>query len=125
MVVRRNGPRDLPDDLALPLESGAPWWYWLGARPSVDLVNTRRERWRRSVETLVTPDDLAQALVAAGLDGHLPDRLSEATEAMSEVDIRFREAEERYEEERADAGETEPEPSSASARTSETPEAWF
>lgn len=63
----RNEPRDLPDDLTLPLESGAPWWYWLGARPSVDLVNTRRERWRRSVETLVTPGDLALWLVHAGL----------------------------------------------------------
>ncbi|HWT95955.1 MAG TPA: CGNR zinc finger domain-containing protein [Solirubrobacteraceae bacterium] len=63
----RNAPRDLPDDLTLPLESGAPWWYWLGARPSVDLVNTRRERWRRNVETLVTPDDLALWLVHGGV----------------------------------------------------------
>jgi predicted RNA-binding Zn ribbon-like protein len=59
--------RDLPDDLALPLASGEPWWYWLGARPALDLVNTRRERWRRQVETLVTPDDLSHWLVAAGL----------------------------------------------------------
>jgi predicted RNA-binding Zn ribbon-like protein len=50
--------RDLPDDLALPLRSGAEWWYWLGGRPAVDLVNTLRERWRRRVETLVTPGDL-------------------------------------------------------------------
>jgi predicted RNA-binding Zn ribbon-like protein len=59
--------RDLPDDLALPLASGEPWWYWLGARPALDLVNTRRERWRRRVETLVTPSDLSRWLVAAGL----------------------------------------------------------
>ena len=50
--------RDLPDDLALPLVTGEPWWYWLGGRPALDLVNTRRERWRRRVETLVTPADL-------------------------------------------------------------------
>ena len=50
--------RDLPDDLDLPLASGAEWWYWLGGRPAIDLVNTLRERWRRRVETLVTPDDL-------------------------------------------------------------------
>ena len=63
----RADPRDLPDDLALPLTSGEPWWYWLGARPALDLVNTRRERWRREVETLVTPGDLSSWLVAAGL----------------------------------------------------------
>jgi predicted RNA-binding Zn ribbon-like protein len=58
---------DLPEDLALPLESGAPWWYWLGGRPALDFVNTRRERWRRQVETLVTPDDLGAWLLQAGL----------------------------------------------------------
>ena len=51
--------RDLPDDLALPLTSGEPWWYWSGGRPAVDFANTLRERWRRNVETLVTQDDLA------------------------------------------------------------------
>jgi predicted RNA-binding Zn ribbon-like protein len=69
VVVPRADPRDLPDDLALPLTSGEPWWYWLGARPALDLVNTRRERWRRQVETLVTPGDLSAWLVAAGLTG--------------------------------------------------------
>ena len=63
----RNEPRDLPDDLALPLASGAPWWYWLGARPAVDFVNTRRERWQRGVETLVTPEDLGLWLLHAGV----------------------------------------------------------
>ena len=58
---------DLPDDLELPLERGAPWWYWLGGRPALDFVNTRRERWRRDVETLVTPGDLAEWLAQAGL----------------------------------------------------------
>lgn len=58
---------DLPDELALPLSSGEPWWYWLGGRPGLDLVNTLRERWRRRVETLVTPHDLSRWLVQAGL----------------------------------------------------------
>jgi predicted RNA-binding Zn ribbon-like protein len=59
--------RDLPEDLRLPLATGEPWWYWTGGRPAVDFVNTFRERWRRNVETLVTPDDLARWLVRAGV----------------------------------------------------------
>src|ERR1700750_2156568 len=59
--------RDLPDELALPLTGGAEWWYWLGGRPALDLVNTLRERWRRRVETLVTPSDLGLWLVRAEL----------------------------------------------------------
>src|SRR3954467_9058174 len=59
--------RDLPEDLVLPLDSGASWWYWSGGRPAIDLVNTHRERWRRGVETLVTPDDLATWFVRAGV----------------------------------------------------------
>jgi predicted RNA-binding Zn ribbon-like protein len=62
--------RDLPEDLVLPLATGEPWWYWSGGRPAVDFVNTRRERWRRGVETLVTPEDLAGWLVQAGLMDH-------------------------------------------------------
>ncbi len=58
---------DLPEDLTLPLERGAPWWYWLGGRPALDFTNTLRERWRRRVETLVTVEDLSEWLVAAGL----------------------------------------------------------
>src|SRR3954468_23187424 len=58
---------DLPERLALPLPTGEPWWYWLGGRPALDLVNTLRERWRRRVETLVTPTDLEAWLVEAGL----------------------------------------------------------
>jgi predicted RNA-binding Zn ribbon-like protein len=61
--------RDLPDDLQLPLATGEPWWYWTGGRPAVDFVNTHRERWRRGVETLVTPRDLANWLVRAGVMG--------------------------------------------------------
>jgi predicted RNA-binding Zn ribbon-like protein len=58
---------DLPERLELPLRTGEAWWYWLGGRPALDLVNTQRERWRRRVETLVTPDDLALWLVRADL----------------------------------------------------------
>ena len=83
--------RDLPDDLALPLTSGTEWWYWLGGRPSVDLVNTRRERWRRHVETLVTPGDLGLWLVRAGL---VPERprvtralLAEARDLREAIDV--------------------------------------
>jgi predicted RNA-binding Zn ribbon-like protein len=65
--------RDLPEALVLPLATGEPWWYWTGGRPAVDFVNTRRERWRRGVETLVTPDDLATWFVRAGvMDAHVP-----------------------------------------------------
>jgi predicted RNA-binding Zn ribbon-like protein len=59
--------RDLPEDLVLPLATGEPWWYWTGGRPAVDFVNTRRERWRRGVETLVTPEDLQGWLIRAGV----------------------------------------------------------
>jgi predicted RNA-binding Zn ribbon-like protein len=70
--------RDLPDDLALPLATGAPWWYWTGGRPAVDFVNTHRERWRRNVETLVTPGDLADWLVRAEvMDADAPAAVTE------------------------------------------------
>ena len=62
-----NGVMDLPDDLTLPLQRGEPWWYWLGGRPSLDFVNTLRERWWRNVETLATPDDLVAWLRHEGL----------------------------------------------------------
>ena len=58
---------DLPDDLELPLASGAAWWYWLGGRCAIDFVNTQRERWWRNVETLVTAADLALWLTQANL----------------------------------------------------------
>jgi predicted RNA-binding Zn ribbon-like protein len=86
--------RDLPENLALPLASGEPWWYWLGGRPALDLVNTRRERWRRSVETLVTADDLAGWLAEAGLlpePRPVPDALlDEARELREEIDAGVR-----------------------------------
>ena len=58
-------PRDLPSELDLPLASGEEWWYFVTGRPSVDFVNTLRERWRRRVETLVTDDDLSRWLIQA------------------------------------------------------------
>jgi predicted RNA-binding Zn ribbon-like protein len=82
--------RDLPEDLALPLASGAPWWYWLGGRPAVDLVNTLRERWQRRVETLVTPDDLglwlARAQLAPAPPQVTPARLREARQLREAID---------------------------------------
>jgi predicted RNA-binding Zn ribbon-like protein len=58
---------DLPEQLDLPLQTGEPWWYWLGGRPALDFANTQRERWRRRVETLVTPEDLGSWLLQAGV----------------------------------------------------------
>jgi predicted RNA-binding Zn ribbon-like protein len=82
--------RDLPEELALPLASGAQWWYWLGGRPAIDLVNTLRERWRRRVETLVTPDDLGLWIARAQLaPAPLPvtrARLREARELREAID---------------------------------------
>src|SRR5919199_1321208 len=83
---------DLPDRLALPLSSGEPWWYWLGGRPALDLVNTLRERWRRRVETLVPPADLERWLVEAGVMeaesgvAATPDVLAEARALREAID---------------------------------------
>ncbi len=68
---------DLPDDLELPLASGADWWYWLGGRPAIDFANTHRERWWRNVETLVIPTDLSLWLRQA----HLLSSPAEVTDA--------------------------------------------
>lgn len=79
VIDERRPPRDLPEELALPLSSGADWWYWLGGRPALDLVNTLRERWRRRVETLCGPEDLDRWLRLAGLlDPGSPARACEA-----------------------------------------------
>src|SRR6185436_19407169 len=56
--------RDLPDGAPV---SGVPYWYWLGGRPALDFVNTRRERWRRDVECLLSVDEVVTWLVRAGL----------------------------------------------------------
>jgi predicted RNA-binding Zn ribbon-like protein len=62
---------EVPDP---PLERGAPYWYWLGGRPALDLVNTRRERWRRNVECLTGDRDAVDWLVAAQLLPEAPRR---------------------------------------------------
>ena len=83
---------DLPDDLTLPLACGEPWWYWLGGRPSVDFVNTLRERWWRRVETLVTPQDLvrwlqrAELLAGGATAGAAPELLRSARELRESID---------------------------------------
>jgi predicted RNA-binding Zn ribbon-like protein len=56
--------RELPNGAPV---SGVPYWYWLGGRPALDFVNTRRERWRRDVECLLSVDELVTWLVRAGL----------------------------------------------------------
>src|SRR3954453_19195680 len=50
-----------------PFATGAPYWYWLGGRPALDFVNSRRERWRRNVDCLVSDDDVIDWLAAARL----------------------------------------------------------
>lgn len=55
-----------------PLETGAPYWFWIGGRPALDLVNTRRERWRRNIECLASLEDVVDWLVASRL---LPARM--------------------------------------------------
>jgi predicted RNA-binding Zn ribbon-like protein len=50
-----------------PFPSGRPYWYWLGGRPALDLVNTKRERWRHDIECLCSPDDLSAWLQCAKL----------------------------------------------------------
>jgi len=69
--------RDLPDRLAVPVATGEQWWYWLGGRPALNLVNTLRERWRRNVETLTSTSDLGLWLVQAELVPEAP-RVSRA-----------------------------------------------
>jgi predicted RNA-binding Zn ribbon-like protein len=56
--------RDLPAGAPV---SGVPYWYWLGGRPAMDFVNTRRERWRRDVECLLSVDEVVIWLVRARL----------------------------------------------------------
>jgi predicted RNA-binding Zn ribbon-like protein len=55
---------DLPEG---PLTPGPEHWYWLGGRPALDFVNTRRERWRRSLDCLTSAGDVVAWLSRAGL----------------------------------------------------------
>jgi predicted RNA-binding Zn ribbon-like protein len=88
--------RDLPEGRPL---SGLPYWYWLGGRPALDFVNTRRERWRRDVECLLTVEEVVVWLVRARL---LPQPmkapasvLAEARELREAIDAGVRAAVER------------------------------
>jgi predicted RNA-binding Zn ribbon-like protein len=56
-----------------PIASGADYFIWFGGRLSLDFVNTVRRRSRGGVNLLVTPEDLATWLVAAGLAAEPPD----------------------------------------------------
>jgi predicted RNA-binding Zn ribbon-like protein len=76
---------EVPDP---PFPSGAPYWYWLGGRPALDLVNTRRERWRRDVECLTGDRDVVDWLVAADLLPEpmpVPRGIAEETRALREA----------------------------------------
>jgi predicted RNA-binding Zn ribbon-like protein len=85
--------RDLPDG---PVGSGAAYWYWLGGRPALDFVNTRRERWRRNVECLLSVDELVMWLMRAGLLAHFMKApasvLAEARELREAIDAGVRAA---------------------------------
>ncbi len=88
--------QDLPEG---PLSSGIPYWYWLGGRPALDFVNTRRERWRRDVECLLSVEEVVIWLVRARL---LPQPmrapasvLAEARELREAIDAGVRAAVER------------------------------
>lgn len=70
---------EVPDT---PFPSGAPYWYWIGGRLATDFANTRRERWRRDVECLVTPEDVGEWLLRAGL---LPARMAVAHAVLEEA----------------------------------------
>jgi predicted RNA-binding Zn ribbon-like protein len=56
-----------PEPPDTPFPSGAPYWYWLGGRPALDFVNTRRERWRGKIECLRSASDLTKWLTQAEL----------------------------------------------------------
>jgi hypothetical protein len=71
-----------------PFPSGAAYWYWLGGRPALDFVNSRRERWRRNVDCLVSDDDVIDWLAAAGLlvtTGPMPRGLLEEARELREA----------------------------------------
>src|SRR5688572_25141601 len=79
--------------------SGMPYWYWQGGRPALDFVNTRRERWRRDVECLLSVEEVVIWLVRARL---LPQTmkapasvLAEARELREAIDEGVRAAVER------------------------------
>jgi predicted RNA-binding Zn ribbon-like protein len=78
---------DLPDG---PLTPGPEYFYFLGGRPALDLVNTLRERWWRCVDCLTTARDVVTWLERAGVlegAGSVPrGLLAEARELREAID---------------------------------------
>jgi predicted RNA-binding Zn ribbon-like protein len=72
---------DLPPG---PPASGIPYWYWLGGRPALDFVNTRRERWRRDVECLLAVEEVVVWLVRARL---LPQPMKAPASVLAEARV--------------------------------------
>jgi predicted RNA-binding Zn ribbon-like protein len=64
-------------------------WVWYGGRPSLDLVNTRRDRHGDGMEHLNTAPDLADWLAAAGTPAA---RLGDVDDALLADAIALREA---------------------------------
>jgi predicted RNA-binding Zn ribbon-like protein len=65
-------------------------WVWYGGRPSLDFVNTRRDRHGAGVEYLTGPDELAAWLLAVGAEadpGHRDNLIGEVID-----DVLFDEA---------------------------------
>jgi predicted RNA-binding Zn ribbon-like protein len=91
-----------------PLETGAPYWFWIGGRPALDLVNTRCERWRRNIECLASLEDVVDWLVASRL---LPARMPASRGLLSQA-RGLREAIDA--EVRAAVGDAPPDPASIS-----------
>lgn len=81
-------PVMVPEAPGTKFPSGAPYWYWLGGRPALDFVNTRRERWRGNIECLCSASDLAQWLTRA----ELLDRPAPAGRGMLAAAVELREA---------------------------------
>jgi len=73
---------EVPDP---PFPTGEPYWYWLGGRPALDFVNTRRERCNRRVDCLVDDADLVRWLVGAGLLDASPSVSADLVEAAREL----------------------------------------
>jgi len=86
----------VPEPPNRPFPSGEPYWYWLGGRPALDFVNTRRERWRGNVECLCSPADLAEwlrrARLLAGPAAASPEQLVAAIELREAIDAGVRAA---------------------------------
>ncbi|MBV2153138.1 ABATE domain-containing protein [Kitasatospora sp. SUK 42] len=71
-------------------------WVWYGGRPSVDFVNTLRDRYRGGRELLLEPDDLTAWFAAAGQHtappaGDPAERLAVDEELLARA-VRLREA---------------------------------